>query len=224
MFPRGILVYTLVTVTNMVRVKICGLTQEEDVHAAVQYGADAVGFVLEPASPRFVSDREELLELLQCVPPYVSRVAVFGQLHDQPDEIWRHVEAVQFVPGAERARIPLWVRRVIAVRLRTEADVHTALRLQGEADALLVDAYHPHKMGGTGEQADWRLARLLSEEAVKPIILAGGLTPDNVCEAIAQVHPFAVDVSSGVESAPGIKDHLKMKEFIANVQRFADGS
>ncbi|MEJ5251631.1 MAG: phosphoribosylanthranilate isomerase [Armatimonadota bacterium] len=207
----------------MVRVKICGLTCEEDVHAAAGYGAHAVGFVFEPSSPRYIGDRADVLELLRSVPPFVVRVAVFGSLRDLPADLWREVDAVQFVSGKAIA-LPLHLRRIRAVRLRTEEDVRHALRLQDEADALLVDAYHPQKMGGTGETANWRLARLLRDEATKPVILAGGLTPDNVCDAIAQVQPFAVDVSSGVESAPGKKDHLKVKEFIANVRRFADGS
>lgn len=106
--------------------------------------------------------------------------------------------------------------------MRDEEDVAHALRLQAEADALLVDAHHPEKMGGTGERADWGLAHQLREQAIKPLILAGGLTADNVREAIAQVMPYAVDVSSGVESAPGKKDYQKIKEFIANVRQFAD--
>ncbi|MGQ9487458.1 MAG: phosphoribosylanthranilate isomerase [Armatimonadota bacterium] len=206
----------------MVRVKICGLTCEEDVHAAVGYGAHAVGFVFEPGSSRYVGDRAELIALLRSVPPFVVRVAVFGSLRDLPAHLWEEVDAVQFVSGEGDVVLPLHLRRILAVRLRSEQDVWQALHRQKEVDALLVDAYHPQKMGGTGEIANWRLARLLREEATKPIILAGGLTSENVCEAIAQVQPFAVDVSSGVESAPGKKDHFKMKEFIANVQRFAD--
>lgn len=207
----------------MVRVKICGLTCEEDIHVAVRYGAHAIGFVFEPSSSRYIGDRADVLDLLRSVPPFVVRVAVFGSLRDLPAELWQEFAAVQFVSG-EGVTLPLHLRRIRAVRLRREEDVPHALRLQDEADALLVDAYHPQKMGGTGETANWRLARLLRDEAIKPVILAGGLTPDNVCDAIAQVQPFAVDVSSGVESAPGKKDHLKVKEFIANVRRFTDGS
>lgn len=206
----------------MVRVKICGLTCEEDVHVAVGYGAHAVGFVFEPSSSRYVGDRADLVALLRSVPPFVVRVAVFGSLRDLPAHLWEEVDAVQFVSGEGDVVLPLHLRRILAVRLRSEQDVRQALHRQREVDALLVDAYHPQKMGGTGEIANWRLARLLREEATKPIILAGGLTLENVCEAIAQIQPFAVDVSSGVESAPGKKDHFKMKEFIANVQRFAD--
>lgn len=206
----------------MVRVKICGLTCEEDVHAAVGYGAHAVGFVFEPSSSRYVGDRADLIALLRSVPPFVVRVAVFGSLRDLPAHLWEEVDAVQFVSGEGDVVLPLHLRRILAVRLRSEQDVRQALHRQREVDALLVDAYHPQKMGGTGEIANWRLARLLREEATKPIILAGGLTLENVCEAIAQIQPFAVDVSSGLESAPGKKDHFKMKEFITNVQRFAD--
>ncbi|MGC8784363.1 MAG: phosphoribosylanthranilate isomerase [Armatimonadota bacterium] len=208
----------------MVRVKICGITRGEDLQVAVESGAHAVGFVFEPSSPRYVGDRIDLLEMLRRVPPFVVRVAVFGELRELPEEVWQSVDAVQFIPADERPPLPLHLRRILTVRLRSGEDVPRALSLQGEADALLVDAYHPDKPGGTGERADWGLARLLRERAQKPIILAGGLNPDNVQEAIRQVMPHAVDVSSGVESAPGKKDHHKIKEFIANVRRFANGS
>ena len=206
----------------MVRIKICGVTRIEDVHAVVESGAHAVGFVFEPSSPRFVGRRDDLLLLLESVPPFVARVAVFGKLVDVGESVWQRVDAVQFVQEAEPVHLPLHLRRIRAVRLRCGEDVAHALRLQAEADALLVDSYHPEKMGGTGERADWGLARQLREEAIKPLILAGGLTPDNVREAIAQVMPYAVDVSSGVESAPGKKDQQKIKEFIKNVRQFAD--
>jgi phosphoribosylanthranilate isomerase len=208
----------------MIRVKICGITSLDDMQAAVRYGAHAVGFVFEPSSPRYVGGREHLLDVLRSVPPFAARVAVFGNLRDLPDEVWRSVDGVQFVPGDEHLPLPLHLRRIFTVRLRSEEDIRYALKLQEEADALLVDAYHPDKPGGTGERADWRLARLLREEARKPVILAGGLNCDNVQEAIRQVMPYAVDVSSGVESAPGKKDHQKVKEFIANVRQFAGGS
>jgi len=208
----------------MVRVKVCGLTCLEDVDAVVRSGANAVGFVLEPNSPRYVGDLDRLMSLLRRVPPFVSRVAVFGVLRDLPGDIWREVDVVQFLEPGESVSIPEWVRVVRAVRLRSADEVQQAMRLQEEADALLVDAYHPTRLGGTGATADWRLACLLRDLAEKPVILAGGLTPSNVIDAIVEVQPYAVDVSSGVESAPGKKDHLKVKEFIANVRRFADGS
>ncbi|MCS6949785.1 MAG: phosphoribosylanthranilate isomerase [bacterium] len=206
------------------RVKICGLTNAEDIQAAAHCGADALGFVLEPSSPRYVGDRADLVDLLRCVPPFIVRVAVFGRLRALSEEVWRQVDAVQFLPGEETPALPLHLRRICAVRLRSEEDVWHALSLQREADALLVDAYHPWKLGGTGDRADWELARRLREEARVPVILAGGLNPDNVQDAIQQVMPYAVDVSSGVERAPGKKDHQKMKEFIAHVRRVADGS
>ncbi|MCS6831218.1 MAG: phosphoribosylanthranilate isomerase [bacterium] len=208
----------------MIRVKICGITNLDDLKAAIHYGAYAVGFVFEPSSPRYVGDCADLLDLLRSVPPLVARVAVYAQLPRDDEHIWQEVDAVQYVQVGETVHLPSRVQRILSVRLRTEEDVKAALALQPEVDALLVDAYHPHRMGGTGERADWRLARLLREEAQKPLILAGGLTPENVREAIRQVAPYAVDVSSGVESAPGKKDHEKIKEFIANVQQCTSGS
>lgn len=206
----------------MVRVKICGITNIDDLVAAVHYGADAVGFVFEPTSPRYVGAHEHLLDLLHAVPPFVYKVAVYGVLPRDDEHLWQLVDAVQYVRAEGEVRLPAHVQRVRAVRLRSELDVEEALALQPEVDALLVDAYHPDKLGGTGEQADWRLARMLREAAQVPVILAGGLTPGNVREAIRQVMPYAVDVSSGVEVAPGQKDHDKVKEFIAHVKRFAD--
>lgn len=205
----------------MVRVKICGITRVEDLQAVAESGADAVGFVFEPSSPRYVGGCDDLFLLLESTPPFLTRVAVFGELYDVGEAVWSRVDAVQFVQEGEPVHLPVHLRRIRAMRLRSEEDVRCALRLQEEADALLVDAYHPSKMGGTGERADWRLARCLREEATRPLILAGGLNPDNVQEAIRQVHPYAVDVSSGVESAPGRKDHQKIKEFVANVRQFA---
>ncbi len=216
-----LVVYTLRRgVYVVVRVKICGITRMEDLQAVAESGADAVGFVFEPSSPRYVGGCDDLLLLLEGTPPFLTRVAVFGELYDVGEAIWSRVDAVQFVQGAEPVHLPLHLRRIRAIRLRSEEDMARARQLSAEADALLVDAYHPHKMGGTGEQADWRLARLIREEAKVPLILAGGLNAENVQEAIRQVMPYAVDVSSGVESAPGRKDHQKIKEFVANVRQF----
>ena len=208
----------------MVRVKICGITRMEDLQAVAESGADAAGFVFEPSSPRYVGGRDDLLYLLESTPPFLTRVAVFGDLYDVGEAVWSRVDAVQFVKDEEPVRLPLHLRRIRAIRLRSAEDVSHARRLSADSDALLVDAYHPHQMGGTGELADWRLARMIREEAKVPLILAGGLNPENVGEAIRQVHPYAVDVSSGVESAPGKKDHQKIKEFVANARQLTDGS
>lgn len=205
----------------MVRVKICGITRMEDLQAVAESGADAVGFVFEPSSPRYVGGCDDLLLLLESTSPFLTRVAVFGKLYDVGEAVWSRVDAVQFVHEEELVHLPLHLRRIRAIRLRSEEDMARARQLSAEADALLVDAYHPHKMGGTGEQADWRLARLIREETKVPLILAGGLNAQNVREAIRQVMPYAVDVSSGVEIAPGRKDHQKIKEFVANVRQFA---
>lgn len=208
----------------MVRVKICGMTSQEDIAVAVQAGVHAIGFVFEPSSPRYVGDHPDLQALLQCIPPFVMRVAVFGKLKPLPEAVWQGMQAAQFVDDEESVALPSHLQRIRTVRLRSEEDVRVALAMATEFDALLVDAYHPQRLGGTGEHADWSLARLLREQCAKPVILAGGLSPENVCEAIAQVRPFAVDVSSGVEATPGRKDHLKIREFVANVQRFATAS
>ncbi|WP_136067273.1 phosphoribosylanthranilate isomerase [Modicisalibacter radicis] len=197
------------------RVKICGLTREEDIDAAVAAGADALGFVLWPGSARAL-DPGHLARLAARVPAFVTRVGLFV---DQDDEFIRrctpYLDLIQFhgdeSPEACR-RAPLaWVK---ALRMREGIDLHAAAEAYREARALLLDAYRPGVPGGTGEVFDW--SRIPANLA-KPVILAGGLTPDNVGEAVRRVRPFAVDVSGGVEAARGIKDPAKLHAFTEHV-------
>lgn len=190
----------------MIRVKICGLTRVADVEAAALCGADAVGIVLEPTSSRFVPNDQELQDLLNVVPPFVTKVAVFGESMDLNRT--KGFDAVQSLSNSEgRACL-----RIRAFHL-SEDSLTTILKFQN-ADAILLDSYVPGKLGGTGERSDWTLARRVVEEQTLPIILAGGLTPTNVSEAIRLVRPYAVDVSTGVESSPGIKDAELVRRFI----------
>ncbi|WP_148255071.1 phosphoribosylanthranilate isomerase [Aidingimonas lacisalsi] len=197
------------------RVKICGMTREQDIQAAVSAGADALGFVLWPGSRRAL-DLERLAELTSQVPAFVTRVGLFV---DQ-DPAWiqqasRYLDLLQFhgaeAPDSCEGFGRPWIK---ALRMRDGIDLGAAaIRYQG-ASALLLDAYRPGVPGGTGETFDW--SRIPANLA-KPVILAGGLTPDNVGEAIRRVRPYAVDVSGGVESAPGIKDPLKLGGFCDQV-------
>lgn len=190
----------------MIRVKICGLTRVADVETAALCGADAVGIVLEPTSSRFVPNDQELQDLLNVVPPFVTKVAVFGELMDLNRT--KGFDAVQSLSNSEgRACL-----RIRAFHL-SEDSLTTILKFQN-ADAILLDSYVPGKLGGTGERSDWTLARRVVEEQTLPVILAGGLTPTNVSEAIRLVRPYAVDVSTGVESSPGIKDAELVRRFI----------
>jgi len=197
------------------RVKLCGLTRPEDVDAAVAAGADALGFVLWPGSRRAV-DEARLTALAARVPAFVTRVGLF--VDQDPALIARcarHLDLLQFhgeeSPAACDAFRRPWIK---ALRMRDGLDLHAAAAAYRGARALLLDAYRPGVPGGTGETFDW--SRIPAGLA-KPVILAGGLGADNVAEAIATVAPFAVDVSGGVEAAPGIKDAERMAAFLAAV-------
>ncbi|WP_445001059.1 phosphoribosylanthranilate isomerase [Halomonas mongoliensis] len=195
------------------RVKLCGLTRPEDVDAAVAAGADALGFVLWPGSRRAV-DEALLAELAERVPAFVTRVGLF--VDQDPALIERcatHLDLLQF-HGEEPPALCDGFRRpwIKALRMRDDLDLPAAAEAYRGARALLLDAYRPGVPGGTGETFDW--SRIPAGLA-KPVILAGGLNADNVAEAIATVAPFAVDVSGGVEAAPGIKDAVRMAAFMA---------
>lgn len=197
------------------RVKICGLTREADVDAAVAAGADALGFVLWPGSKRAV-DVARLAELTARVPAFVTRVGLFvDQDADFVAACAEHLDLLQFhgdesPAGCATAPRP-WIK---ALRMRDGIDLDASARDYAGARALLLDAYKPGVPGGTGETFDWsRIPAVLA----KPVILAGGLSAANVAEAIRAVRPFAVDVSGGVESAPGLKDAARIDDFLHQV-------
>lgn len=191
------------------RVKICGLTRAEDAEAALTHGADALGFVYEPTSPRFVGDDSLLARQFG---PFVVTVAVFGKLRDLDTGCMYR----QFVTAT------IWNTRVQIIpvlRPIKDAKMGDLVKLIEKLSPTLgglavIDAFHPEAYGGTGEKVDWDQAAEIVQSTDRRIILAGGLTPDNVGEAVAKVKPYAVDVSSGVESAPGIKDHIKIRDFV----------
>ncbi|RDB44375.1 phosphoribosylanthranilate isomerase [Halomonas sp. DQ26W] len=198
------------------RIKFCGLTREQDVDAAVAAGADALGFVLWPGSRRHV-DEERLASLAARVPAFVTRVGLFvDQSVEQVASVSRHLDLLQF-HGDETADYCTGFERpwIKALRMRGDLDLHAAAEAYSGAQALLLDAYRPGVPGGTGETFDW--SRIPSSLA-KPVILAGGLTPANVSQAIVRVRPFAVDVSGGVEVARGCKDPERLLAFAAAVQ------
>ncbi|QOR39267.1 phosphoribosylanthranilate isomerase [Billgrantia diversa] len=197
------------------RIKFCGLTREQDVTDAVAAGADALGFVLWPGSRRHV-DEERLAALAACVPAFVTRVGLF--VDASPEFVIRasrHLDLLQFhgeespayCAGFERP----WIR---ALRMRDGIDLHGAAEAYAGAQALLLDAYRPGVPGGTGETFDWSR---IPASLTKPVILAGGLSLGNVADAIERVHPFAVDVSGGVEAEPGCKDSRLLSAFATAV-------
>lgn len=202
---------------SRVRTKICGLTRDEDIHAAVRAGVDALGFVIYEPSPRYV-DAHQATQLLKQVPAFVSTVALFV---DADAEFVRGVldqapfDLLQF-HGNESAEYCRQFSRpyMKAIRVRSEQDITDAVQQYPDAAALLLDAYVENLPGGTGQAFDWRLI----PEMDTPWVLAGGLNPDNVADAVNQVKPFAVDVSGGVELSKGIKDATKMKKFISEIR------
>jgi phosphoribosylanthranilate isomerase len=202
-------------------VKICGITRVEDGLAAARAGAHAIGLVFHPASPRLVGI-ERAREIVSSLPPFVTAVGLFV---DAPAEEVRRVLAavplqmLQF-HGAERpeycSKFPLpWIK---AVRVRAGVDLlQYAARYRG-AKGLLLDAFVDGEPGGTGSRFDWAL---IPSDLPLPVVLAGGLTVDNVAEAIRRVRPWAVDVSSGVEREKGIKDAATIAAFVRGA-RHAD--
>ncbi|MBZ0067917.1 MAG: phosphoribosylanthranilate isomerase [Thiobacillus sp.] len=201
-----------------VRVKICGITRLQDLHAACQAGADALGFVFYEKSPRHVTIATAAA-LVRELPPFVQSVGLF--VNAGPACVEAVLQAVpldllQFHGDETPAECARFGRPYIkAVRVNQDTDL---LKYAADFDAargLLLDAFVPGVPGGTGERFDWSL---IPPKLPKPVILSGGLTPDNITEAVQSVHPWAVDVSSGVEMAKGIKDPHKTAQFIAKAK------
>jgi phosphoribosylanthranilate isomerase len=196
-----------------VRVKICGITRAEDAVHAAACGADALGFVFYTASPRSVAPA---LAAAICaeLPPFVTRVGLF--VNEAPERIRAiaaecGLDAIQLHGDEGPADCDFAPRRSIkALRVRDAASLagHAGFK----TSALLLDAWVADAYGGTGQSFNWELAAEVARQ--RPVILAGGLTPDNVAAAVRQVNPYGVDVSSGVERAPGQKDPAKVAAFI----------
>jgi len=201
-----------------VRVKICGITAMEDAQAALVAGADAIGLVFYAASPRAVSI-EQACEIAYSVGPFVT---VTGLFVDADPSFVQSVLAqvplqlLQFHGDETREYCESFQRPYMkALRMKPDLDVVGAIANYPTASAVLLDAYRPGIPGGTGETFDW--ARV-PQNSAKPIVLAGGLSPSNVAAAITATHVYGVDVSGGIESVPGKKDHSKIQSFIANAR------
>lgn len=201
----------------MVKVKICGNTNLDDAMAAVQAGADAVGFVFYAKSPRAV-DPKTAAEIISRLPPFVAPVGVFV---NEELTVVRRIMEVCNIPlaqlhGDESPQYCAELGRSVikAIRVRDSRDLERMAAYQ--VSGFVLDAFVEGNPGGTGVTIDWDLAA--QAQMLGPIILAGGLTPDNVLEAVRQVRPYAVDVTSGVEASPGKKDHAKVRAFITNAK------
>jgi phosphoribosylanthranilate isomerase len=211
---------------NAVRVKICGITRKEDLDAAAVAGADAVGFVVGVASsPRNLS-LSEAEKLIRQVPPFVKSVLVTVtrsiddfEMYEKlnPDAIQIHGENLH-AAASVRLKIPNTLL-IGAVNAQHANDVDVVSRASKLFDAVLLDSFANGRYGGTGVVHDWELSKRFKQVIhPKPLILAGGLNPENVAEAVRTIQPYAVDVSSGVERQPGIKSHQKIVEFIKNAK------
>jgi phosphoribosylanthranilate isomerase len=204
------------------RIKICGITNSDDAMAACDYGADALGFNFVPGSPRYVGgDLNRARRLMHDVPPFVWRVGIF----DTPNADFSgspELHAIQYYRGgplqsgafAPYRHTPLPIK---AFRVRDEDSLKEIVADTDPKELILLDAYSPNALGGTGHTFNWELAKQAKHLGL-PVILAGGLTPDNVAEAVAAVRPYMVDVASGVECEPGRKDHDKLRTFIRAVR------
>ena len=201
------------------RVKICGITNLADAQAAIEAGADALGFIFYEKSPRHMTI-SAVAKISKQLPPFVLRVGVFV---NAPEELVTRaigecgLSLLQFhgdEPPEFCTRFGLMSMKAFRIR-----DAESLKELpKYPTEAWLLDAYSAENLGGTGEKFNWDLA-VEAQKFGKPVFLAGGLTPENVAAAVRKVQPFGVDVSSGVESSPGKKDHAKIREFIANVRQ-----
>ena len=202
---------------TQVKVKICGMTNLKDVKVAVDGGVDAVGFIFYKKSPRSVT-MQAVREIVLELPPFVDSVGVFvNETAEQINKIADHckLDRVQ-LHGDESPAFCKKIRRRVIKVIRVK-DIQSLKKLSDyPVSSFLLDTFSEDQYGGTGKVFDWNLA--YSAKKYGPIILAGGLTPINVHQAIQRIQPYGVDVCSGVESQPGIKDHKKMKAFLKNVK------
>ncbi|MCG7974526.1 MAG: phosphoribosylanthranilate isomerase [Candidatus Thiodiazotropha taylori] len=201
------------------RIKICGITRTEDALTATRLGADAIGLVFYPPSPRSVSP-EQAQRIVKSLPPFVTVVGLFVNedravieqiLNQVPLDLlqFHGDESAEDCSGFGRP----WIK---AIRMRQETDLLSLERQYADASGLLLDTYQAGVPGGTGKTFDWDL---VPESLAGRVILAGGLNSENVTRAVASLHPYAVDVSGGVEAAKGIKDAAKIEAFITGVMR-----
>ena len=204
----------------MVQIKICGITNLEDAHGAVKAGADALGFNFYPESPRYVTSLGAR-HIIESLPTHILCVGVF--VNERPETVARianeaGLSGLQFHGDETPEYTARFNRRPVGRRflfkaLRVGQDFEPQAAARYETDAILLDAFDPQARGGTGRTCDWELARR-TRALVPKLFLAGGLSPDNIEEAITTVQPYGVDACSGLESEPGRKDWARLRDFI----------
>ncbi len=197
----------------MIKVKICGITNKEDALYAVECGADALGFIFYEKSPRYI-EPDDAKTIIAALPPFVTTVGVFvnKDFNDIRDiTLLTGVTVVQLHGDESPSYCNLVEGKLIkAIRVKNDSSIEGLKKY--DVDTFLLDSFDKNSFGGSGLTFDWKLAEKAKQYG--KIILAGGLTPDNVEEAVKKVAPYGVDVNSGVEKKPGIKNKNKVKEFI----------
>lgn len=207
----------------MVRVKICGITNLKDAMAACEYGADALGFIFYEKSPRYITPAS-VISIIKELPPFISKVGVFV---NEPVEKVRQIKVLTGIDvvqlhGDETPEMcdSVGDEVIKAFKVGEEGRLFGSRGFdisRYKVSAYLLDTYKVGLHGGTGETFDWDIA--IEAKEFGRLILAGGLTPENISEAVKKVRPYAVDVASGVEKSPGIKDLKKVKEFVERAKR-----
>jgi len=207
----------------MAKIKICGITRLEDALAAAEFGAHALGFVFFRKSPRYI-EPDKAAEIINKLPPFITPVGLF--VNEAKSKVWDILNAtginvVQFHGDEAPDYTDAFQMRVIkAIRVKNEESLG-AVKDYG-CSSILLDAWSPEAYGGTGKKFDWSILRRIGID--KRIVLAGGLSPENVSYAVNLIRPYGVDVSSGVEVSPGIKDHEKIRRFIEAVHAIRENN
>lgn len=206
----------------MIKIKICGITNPEDALLAIEYGADALGFIFYRQSRRYVTP-EKAKSIIDQLPPLILKIGVF--VDEEAETILKTVNECRLdgiqLHGNESPEFCSKFRRRVIKGLRPQREDEIANIEEYKVDAFLLDSYHPDMEGGTGTAFDWELAVAAKMFGV-PVILAGGLNPENVADAVRLVKPYGIDVASGIESFQGKKDPEKLKEFIEQARWASD--
>ncbi len=209
-------------------VKICGITQPQQAQAIAELGATAIGLICVPASPRYVTV-DQIQAVTAALPPRVERIGVFAnttveqitQTVNQTQLTGVQLHSQESVEFCDRLGQCLQTVKLIkALRVKNVADLQQATGYINHVDRLLLDAYHPQQLGGTGKTLNWQSLQQFRPSC--PWLLAGGLTPDNIQEALQIVHPDGIDLSSGVERSPGDKDLTKVEQLFNTLKGYAD--
>lgn len=204
-------------------VKVCGITRAEDAAFAVTCGADALGFIAYVKSPRFISP-EKVGKICKNIPDKIRKVGVFvdAEFSAILPYIDAGIDIIQF-HGGESAKFALSAKKSFNVEIwkaiRPKRREYLERYRNYPAEKFLIDTFCVSTPGGTGKTADWKLAKLATDVLSAPVILAGGLNPANIAEAVRRVHPWGIDVNSGVESSPGIKNRQLIKKIFSAIER-----